>query len=334
MAPGSGLAEEVLAPDEEAVTAQFIAFLKAATVKRSGTGVRRRFNQARATACVEAEFIVPDGLSAEYRVGLFSTPRIYAAWIRFANAASSSDRERDLRGMSVRVLGVDQPNLTPGVTVHDFVLNSHPVMMAGDTRGFMELLQANEAGGFRRAMYFLTHPKALRIAGAARTNPTCHLDIPYWSATPFLFGAGRAVKYIVAPTSARRSSLPAVLTDTYLKDAMRARLSVSEATFDFMVQFQTDPTRMPIEDASVEWAQQASRYVPVARIRIPPQSFDDPLRTARCEQEGFNPWYCLPEHRPLGGMNRARRSIYDAMAAFRNEPTKAAHAISSVESRL
>jgi hypothetical protein len=183
----------------------------------------------------------------------------------------------------------------------------------------MELLQANEAGGFRRAMYFLTHPKALRIAGAARTNPTCHLDIPYWSATPYLFGHGRAVKFIVAPTSARRSSLPSVLTDTYLKDAMRARLSESEATFDFMIQFQTDPDRMPIEDASLEWTQQDSPYVPVARIRIPPQSFDDPLRAARCEHEGFNPWHCLPEHRPLGGMNRARRAIYDAMVAFRNE---------------
>jgi hypothetical protein len=319
MAPGSGLAEEVMAPDEEAVTAQFIAFLKAATLKRYGSGPRRRFNQARETACVDAEFVVSDDLRPEHRVGLFSTARTYTASIRFANAASASDRERDLRGMSIRVLGVDQPNLTSGITVHDFVLNSHPVMMAGDTRGFMELLQANEAGGFRRTMYFLTHPKALRIGLAARTNPTCHLDIPYWSATPYLFGLGRAVKYIVAPTSARRSSLPSVLTDTYLKDAMRARLSESEATFDFMIQFQTDPDRMPIEDASVEWAPQDSPYVPVARIRIPPQSFDDPVRAARCEQEGFNPWHCQPEHRPLGNMNRARRSIYDAMAAFRNE---------------
>ena len=100
---------------------------------------------------------------------------------------------------------------------------------------------------------------------------------------------------------------------------MRARLSESEATFDFMIQFQTDPIRMPIEDASIEWAPHDSPYVPIARIRIPPQSFEDVLQAARCEQAAFNPWHCLAEHRPLGGMNRARRSIYDAMAAFRNE---------------
>ena len=313
------LAEEVIARDEEAVTAEFITFLKAATAKRYGSGARRRFNQARETACVDAEFTILDNLRPEYRVGLFAMPHTYAASIRFANAASTSDRERDLRGMTVRVSGVDRPNLTPGVTVQDIVMNSHPVMMTGDTRGFLELLQANEAGGFRRSMYFLTHPKALRIALAARANPTCHLDIPYWSTTPYLFGPGRAVKYAVAPTSLRRSSLPPVLTDTYLKDAMRARLAESEATFDFMIQFQTDAARMPIEDASVEWKLQESPYIPVARIRIPPQALDDPVRVATCEQTAFNPWHCLPDHRPLGNMNRARRGIYEAMAAFRNE---------------
>ena len=34
------------------------------------------------------------------------------------------------------------------------------------------------------------------------------------------------------------------------------------------------------------------------------EQFDDPVRVARCEQTAFNPWHCLPEHRPLGSMNR------------------------------
>jgi hypothetical protein len=319
MAPAGGLAEEVVAPDEAAVTAEFIAFLKAATEKRYGRGARRRFNQARATACVDAEFSVIDGLSADLRVGLFATPRQYRARIRFANAASATDRERDIRGMSLRVFDVEGSNLTANATTQDFVLNSHPVMMAPDARGFLELLQANEAGGFRRTLYFLSHPAALRIALASRSNPSCHLDLRYWSTTPYLYGPNRAVKYVVAPGSARRSPMPQSLTDTYLQDAMRARLAESEATFDFMVQFQTDGRRMPIEDASVKWSEKESPYVPVARIRIPPQSFESPEQIARCEQLAFTPWHCLPDHRPLGSMNRARGDIYRAMAAFRTE---------------
>jgi hypothetical protein len=315
----TGLAEEVIAPDEADVTARFIAFLKAATEKRHPDGARRRFNQARATACVDAEFTVRDDLTPELHAGLFTTARTYRAWIRFANATSNSDRDPDVRGMSVRVLGVGGPNLTPGTTAQDFILNSHPVMMVPGAREFLDLLEANEAGGFRRIRYFLTHPRALRIGAASRTNPTCHLDLSYWSTTPYLFGPGRAVKYIVAPSSERRSPKPPALTDTYLREAMRTRLAEADATFDFLIQLQTDGRRMPIEDASIEWNRQESPYVPVARIRIPRQPLDDPERERRCEQCAFNPWHSLADHRPLGGMNRARRAIYSAMAAFRTE---------------
>ena len=149
---------------------------------------------------------------------------------------------------------------------------------------------------------------------ASRSNPTSHLDIPYWSTTPYQFGRGRAVKYIVMPSSPSKSTLPATLTDTYLRDAMQAHLAQRDATFDFMIQVQADSRTMPIEDASVEWKREESPYVPVARIRIPRQPLKD---ETRCEQVAFNPWNCLAEHRPLGSMNRARREIYQAMAAFR-----------------
>jgi hypothetical protein len=312
----AGHSGETIAPDEAAVTAKFVAFLKAATEKRYGSGARQRFNQARATACVDAEFTVLDGLAAGHRVGLFATPRTYQCWIRFANATSQSDKDKDTRGMAIKVLDVAGENLTPGATTQDFVLNSHPVMMVGSTKEFLELLEANEAGGFRRALYFLGHLKAARIAFASRANPTCHLDIPYWSTTPYQLGAG-AVKYIARPASAQRSPLPANLTATYLEEAMRSRLTREEATFDLLIQPQVDARRTPIEDASVEWREQDAPYVPVARIRIPVQSIDNAATRARCEEVAFNPWHCLKEHRPLGSMNRARREIYRAMAEFR-----------------
>jgi hypothetical protein len=307
---------ETIAPDEAAVTARFVTFLKAATEKRYGSGPRQRFNQARATACVDAEFTVLDGLAPGHRVGLFATPRTYACWIRFANATSQSDKDKDTRGMAIKVLDVAGENLTPGATTQDFILNSHPVMMVGSTKEFLELLEANEAGGFRRAMYFVTHIKAARIAFASRANPSSHLDIPYWSTTPYQFGTG-AVKYIARPASPTRSPAPANLTDNYLEEAMRRRLSREDATFDLLVQPYVDARRTPIEDASVEWREQDSPYVPVARIRIPAQSIDDAGRRARCEDVAFNPWHSLPEHRPLGSMNRARREIYRVMAEFR-----------------
>ena len=76
---------------------------------------------------------------------------------------------------------------------------------------------------------------------------------------------------------------------------------------------------MPIEDATVEWKEQDSPYLPVARIRIPRQRIDDAARTAWCEEVAFNPWNSLTEHRPLGSLNRARRDIYRALSQFRRQ---------------
>ena len=312
------LAEETIELDEAALIAEFVTFLQAVSLKRHPSGIIPRFNQGRAAGCVDAEFTVADGLPPELRVGLFAEPRTYQARIRFASATSRSDEERDVRGMSIKITGVGSNNLTPGQSTQDFILNSHPVMMVGGTRSFLTLLRAVEAGGARAALFFLTHPRAAAVAFASRQHATSHLEIPYWSTTPYLFGAGRAVKYIVRPASARTTPLPAPLTPGYLTERLAAHLTRQEAQFDFFVQFQTDSRRMPIEDASVEWRERDSPYLRVARIRIPVQALDAPA-AASCEELSFNPWHALPDHRPLGGFNRARRDIYRAMASFRQQ---------------
>ena len=143
-----GLGEEVITADEQAVVADFIAFLKEASLARAGsTGPVRRFNQTRATALVRCELTVPDGLPADLRVGLFATPGSFKGHIRFANATSESDKDQDIRGMSIKLTGVPGMNLMPGSTEHDFVLFSHPVMLASTAPEFLELLKANEAAG-------------------------------------------------------------------------------------------------------------------------------------------------------------------------------------------
>ena len=318
MSPTALVVDEPPTREEAELTRQFIAFLQrtSATRPRGRAGEILRFNQGRATACVDAELEVPADLPARLKVGLFATPRTHRAIVRFANATSATDRDRDTRGMTIGVLDVGGANLTAGQNRQDFVLNSHPVMPAPDAREFMALLQANE-NGLKRAWYFATHPGAARVALASRQHHSCHLDIPYWSTTPYAFGAGASVKYMARPTSTRTSPAPDRRTDAYLRDAMRAHLAEADASFDLQVQFHVDDRRTPLENAMVEWTPAVSPWHTVARLRIPRQSIDDLAGASRCEQMAFNPWHALPEHRPLGGMNRARREIYRAMSEFR-----------------
>jgi hypothetical protein len=87
--------------------------------------------------------------------------------------------------------------------------------------------------------------------------------------------------------------------------------------FDFMVQVQTDPNRMPIEDASVVWPEKLSPLVTVARLRLPAQEFNSVEQLGFADNLSFNPWHSLADHRPLGNQNRARKAIYRELSILR-----------------
>jgi len=56
----------------------------------------------------------------------------------------------------------------------------------------------------------------------------------------------------------------------------------------------------------------------VATIRIPSQAFESADQMNAAETIAFNPWNALPEHQPIGGMNRARRAIYIELSKLRH----------------
>jgi hypothetical protein len=82
------------------------------------------------------------------------------------------------------------------------------------------------------------------------------------------------------------------------------------------VQFQTDPLRTPVENASKIWEESDSPLVPVGTIVMPPQ-VAPPASTAACDRLSFSPWHSLPAHKPMGHINRARRYVYAASQQLR-----------------
>jgi hypothetical protein len=104
---------------------------------------------------------------------------------------------------------------------------------------------------------------------------------------------------------------------------MAQQLAVGSAVFDFCVQFQKDPYREPIEDPGVRWNEARSPFRRVGTLTISSQSFESPERMEFGDNLSFNPWRCLAEHRPLGGISRARQQIYRALSIFRHERNEA-----------
>ena len=75
---------------------------------------------------------------------------------------------------------------------------------------------------------------------------------------------------------------------------------------------------MPIEDASKEWSQDDSPYVPVARITVKPQPGWSEARSKTVDDGyAFSVWHGVEAHRPLGRINRVRKDNYKAAAEFR-----------------
>jgi len=154
---------------------------------------------------------------------------------------------------------------------------------------------------------------------------TSPLATEYWSATPYQLGS-KAIKFAVKPAVSQTDQAVRAVgkTETYLHEAMVEQLKEQDATFDFLVQRQTDPVKMPLEDATVEWSEKESPFQKVATIIIPRQVFDSPEQTAFGENLSFNPWHSLPEHAPLGSLNQVRKVIYQALSGQRHQYNKVA----------
>ncbi len=141
-------------------------------------------------------------------------------------------------------------------------------------------------------------------------------------------GDGEAMMYTVKARERTGRSIPKVPfrpPDNYLRDNMVAMLKARDVELDFMVQVQTDPYRMPIENAGVRWPESLSPFVPVATVRIPKQTFNSDAQFAFARNLSLNPWHCIAEHRPLGNQSRARKRMYYEMATFRQKMNDTPH---------
>ncbi len=287
----------------------------------------------------QGEFNVLPNLPDELAQGLFEHDGTYAAVVRFSNSASQiqADAIPDGRGMAVKVLGVKgemaQVDEQQGPT-QDFMLINHPAFFARNVADYLRLeqvlvravdssmatLQGALTGGDWNPLHW--HWRELlnvaRIVGQLPAHPASYT---YFSMSPFRFGKYVA-KFRVKPVGDRDDSyLDLVKRLASEADAMRLALEetlrVQEVLFEFQVQLRTSERTMPIEDASIEWAESESPYRTVAHLLLPRQEIELLRHQAAYQNLSFNVWQALAAHRPLGGINRLRRSAYAVSSAWR-----------------
>lgn len=311
------------------------------TFQDSGHAIRSV--HAKTHGLLLGELTVIDGLPAAYAQGLFARPGSYPVVLRLSTTPGDilSDDVSTPRGMSIKVVGVQGPRVADSEDdlTQDFVLVNGPVFSAPNAKKFLgsaRLLASttDKVPNLKRAFSAVARgvETAIEAVGGESTtlkalggHPETHpLGDTYYSQVPILYGDFIA-KVSVAPVSPSLAALkdaPVDLKDRPdgLRDAVVDYFAAQGGEWEMRVQLCTDLDRMPVEDASVEWPEDLSPWVPVARLRLAPQPAWSEER-ARAIDEGmqFNPWHALAAHRPLGSIMRVRKAVYAMSKRFRAE---------------
>jgi len=289
----------------------------------------QRQQHAKHHGCVRAMFTVEPNLPEELRIGLFKEAVSYPAWVRFSNASQHIDTIGNPHGFAIKLMGVKGPKaLGEGRDdqTQDFLMADFPIFIVRNASDYLDLFRAALAapGKMPWSFFFPSFNPAkwrLRELGLIKKMRSLRIDnmlnTQFWTLGAFKFGSG-AAKFSVRPVVKVPS--PPVGTEPespdYLGDRLADYLNVQGVEFEFLMQLQTDAVTMPIEDTTIEWA---SPFRRVATISIPRQDFRNAEQLALAENLSFTPWHALAEHRPLGGINRIRKSAYGASSAVRHK---------------
>ena len=325
------LCQEIPLPEEAAITSGITEAMSQFTRREYEGRIAERAGNTKTYGIVRAEFRVLEHIPAAYKHGVFAQPATYPAWIRFGGPGPSSPpdiADSGILSIGIKLTGVPGEKLLPDEkATQDFMGISCPTFT---TPNIVENLKLQKQIYARTPVFYFLNPFDSHVLDMtmqgiyARMNRS-PLEVSYWSCVPFLLGEGQAMKYSVRPCSNRKTKIPWNPPDDWLRQSLAQTLSETDVELDFMIQLQTDPKRMPIEDASIEWPERLSPFVPVARITIPKQDFTSPAQTVFARQLSINPWHCIAEHRPLGNSNRARLMIYSELARLRQTMNREPH---------
>ena len=314
-----------------------IAFETADTIekdlrKQYRAGTVKRDVHAKLTGLVKAEFRVNENIPVHLAQGIFVPGKTYQAYIRYSNGSAlpvRSDKKPDGRGMAIKLLNV------PGIKVldnakeantQDFVMQNHTAFFTASPSTYLAVMKRINGNIFDKlSLPFVLGLRGLTLANKFNSGKISNpLQIRYNSISPYQLGLGAnkmAVKFCVKPMSSETDTIPKNAADDFLRTAMQNTLNNADVMFKFYIQPKTSD-EMSVEDYTIEWDEQKAPFYEVATIRIPTQNFQTAELDNLGENLSFNPWHTLPEHRPLGCLNRVRKIVYERISRVRREMNK------------
>lgn len=335
---------EVIEHDEQQTVQELVETMtkiQEITYKDGGHAIRSV--HAKSHGLLDVEVIVSAGLPPHLAQGLFAHAGTYPGVMRYSTIPGDllDDNVSTPRGLALKMMGVEGPRLpgSEGATTQDLVMVNGPAFNAPNAKKFLGTLKqlattTDKGPGLKKALSTALQGvekvvealggksgTLIAMGGHPETNV---LGETYYTQVPVLYGDYIA-KLAVAPSSASLKALTNAKVDLADKpDGLRKAVvdffTTQGGQWELQVQLCTDLEKMPVEDASVQWPEEESPYVTVARIVAKSQSAWDASKSAAIDDGlAFSPWHGLASHRPLGSVMRARKQAYEMSKRFRAE---------------
>ena len=320
------------------------------SVKTEEGGQAVRDAHAKGYGLVRAEVEILGGLAPEYAQGIYARPGQHEAMIRFSNGSPHSGADARLGaavGMGLKLFGIDGQTLLedePDSHTFDYNLINAPIFFGITVEKYVFIhylfLHADEY--FRRGkagLHQFLHDwvtgmgqlppedwawdELAAFLSLARLKPANLLLSTYYT-----MGAVRHGEYVAkvraTPTKESAEKVTHRLLDRtsspdFFRPALVAELQEHSSSFDLQVQLCVDLEKMPIEDMTVEWPEQLSPFVTVARMRLPQQDIGGEEDLEKMDAVSITPWRSREEHRPLGNIQRARKEVYRQSSILRHQ---------------
>jgi hypothetical protein len=321
-------ATEIKKSDEESAISSIWDTLKGEMLTANKTGGCLFLVHAKQLGCTTAKLIVSANVPSQYRYGVFKTASSeYNGLIRWSSGSGAAfsrfmkdfrkqtDNRLDNRAIGLKLFGVqgDHPYV-PGYETSD----TQDFTFFTNKAGFLEAPQDSDrffkaVDTGKLAKYLLTNPHYGRLyadtglSGVVRSL----LHTNYHSGAPFLIG-DNVVKARLAPCDTNQCPFHAPTHNKY-SDLLKKQLKLGNACFQFQVQPYKNPRETSVEDGTQVWK---TEYVTIATLMLPKQDVGS-LPDSFCAETPFNPWHSIPAHRPVGGLQRSRKFIYQQVQHLR-----------------
>jgi hypothetical protein len=258
--------------------------------------------------------------------GIFATPAIYPAVVRFANADPkvNSDFKPDVRSLSIAVDLTQNGTRSTEVPRQDFSLQNTTTLPINDAHAFLAVMRLLTASNPAVGLWSLPFKDKLRVLRtltlvAIQSHQTIkpYQLLRYGSNTPFRHGIDDTVKFSATPLSDNSSQPLHRGNQNALQDEMarHIREDFAMSGFEIGVQF-LDPSRMTYwgrhypanfwtENASIDWKESEASFHAVGRLTLLAKS---QLSTEEAASVSFDvTGNATADSAPVGSINRARQ---------------------------